>query len=418
MSRITRTRIAVAATAALAISCGGPAASAYWQTLGSNDGGARADTILALGAPTATASAGGAAVNWAQGSTAGGRAVSGYTVARYSSAIPNAKVAAGGGCAGTISAPLTTLSCSEAALPAGTWYYTVTPVLGSWAGVESARSGGVVIADTTKPNAPIIGAAGIVNSGNKFNAPVSGTAAVGVSSVTVTATDAGGLQRFSQAVSPNAGQWAVSNFDLSGLSDGVITYTAVAKNAAGNSSDPSSAVTTTKDTVAPKAQALSLNNGVSPSKANRLDEGDQVVLTFDKALDPSTICGAWTAPSGTYSVDAPGAVSVTVTSTSLTVDVASACGGVARVGAVSLSRSYVTTPSATFRGTATVPSSMVWNPTTRTLTISLGALVSGATVNGAAPQGTDTAITFPSGLKDVAGNPLTELSFTGSKSFF
>jgi hypothetical protein len=402
MSRITRTRIAVAATAALAISCGGPAASAYWQTLGSNDGGARADTILALGAPTATASAGGAAVNWAQGSTAGGRAVSGYTVARYSSAIPDAKVAAGGGCAGTISAPLTTLSCSEAALPAGTWYYTVTPVLGSWAGVESARSGGVVIADTTKPNAPIIGAAGIVNSGNKFNAPVSGTAAVGVSSVTVTATDAGGLQRFSQAVSPNAGQWAVSNFDLSGLSDGVITYTAVAKNAAGNSSDPSAAATTTKDTVAPFVTGVTLSNGVG--KDGKLEPGDKVVLKFSEALDLMSICSTWS--NGSQPISGSGVVVSISTSDSLSVSVAGC--PTFRFGSVALGGSYYGSGTLQFGG-----SSLTWDQSALQLTVTLGNVTNGSANNGSQQLGTPK-YTPDGGVTDIAGNPLPTTQISGA----
>jgi hypothetical protein len=397
MSRITRTRIAVAATAALAISFGGPAASAYWQTLGSNDGGARADTILALGAPTATASAGGAAVNWTQGSTAGGRAVSGYTVARYSSAIPNAMVAAGGGCAGTISAPLTTLSCTEAALPSGTWYYTVTPVLGSWAGPESVRSGGVVIADTTKPNPPVIGAAGVVNIGNKFTAPVSGTAAVGVSSVKVTATDAQGLTKESQpALTDSSGKWAVSNFDVSGLGDGVITYTAVAKNAAGSSSDPSSAVTTTKDTVAPTATVTLVNNGT----AGIAEKGDEIRIQFSKPMSLPSICSTWMEGQQPPEISAKDDVVVSITGTNLSVS-RTLPGCALNIGTVSLGASYAISGTLTFEGSGSNVSKIAWNQNSQTLTITLGQRT------GSAKTGLGESVPTvvpPTGVKDLAGN--------------
>ncbi|QHK20424.1 hypothetical protein GU243_12545 [Pseudarthrobacter psychrotolerans] len=67
-----KARIAGVMAAALVISWGAPAANAYWQTLGGNPGTAKSDSILAIVAPTATATAGSASVSWAQGTTAGG----------------------------------------------------------------------------------------------------------------------------------------------------------------------------------------------------------------------------------------------------------------------------------------------------------------------------------------------------------
>ncbi|MGO4188813.1 hypothetical protein [Pseudarthrobacter sp. TAF60_1] len=395
MSRITRTRIAVAAAAALAISCGGPAASAYWQTLGSNPGTARADAIATMGVPTASASAGAAAVSWAPGTTAGGRAVSGYTVSRYSSATGGTMVAAGGGCGGIVTAT----SCTEAALPSGTWYYTVTPKLGFWAGPESARSGGVVIADTTKPNAPTISATGTVNIGNKANAPVSGTAAAGVSSVTVTATDAQGLKKDSQpALTDSSGKWAVSNFDLSGLSDGLITYTAVAKNAVGSSSDPSAAATATKDTVAPTA-TVTLSN-LATNTAGTAETGDSLSIKYSGDINSNTICSAWTNGVQPPEIAGGNAVTVTISSNTLTVTTSGSAGCTVNLGPVTLGTNY---GSLVFKGNTGngTPSKIVWDNATQTLKITLG------TRNVA--SNSNVAESFPvvaptPGVTDIAGN--------------
>ena len=81
-------RLAGIVAAALVISWGGPAASAYWQTLGSGPGTAKADSISALtAAPDASGSSGTASVTWKQGTTAAGRPVS---VPRSSSAAAGA----------------------------------------------------------------------------------------------------------------------------------------------------------------------------------------------------------------------------------------------------------------------------------------------------------------------------------------
>ncbi|MDQ0029207.1 OmpL47-type beta-barrel domain-containing protein [Arthrobacter bambusae] len=142
-----RRRVSWTLLAVLFISWGGPAANAFWQTLSSsNFGAAKADAMPQGGSPVASLNGTNATVSWAAVATPGGHAVAGYTVARYSTASGGTKIAAGGGCTGTVS----TLSCVEQNLPAGTWYYTVTPVISLWTGAESARSGGVN-SDSTPP---------------------------------------------------------------------------------------------------------------------------------------------------------------------------------------------------------------------------------------------------------------------------
>lgn len=90
--------------------------------------------------PTGTASAGQhIAVSWTGSTFAGGRAVPGYVVKRYD-LLGNAQTV-GAACAGTV----TGTSCTENAVPLGTWKYSVTPAAGSWRGTESGQSAAVAV---------------------------------------------------------------------------------------------------------------------------------------------------------------------------------------------------------------------------------------------------------------------------------
>jgi hypothetical protein len=402
-------RVAGAMAAALVITWGGPAANAFWQTLNSNAGVAKADSIPAVAAPAASVSSGAATVSWLQGTTAAGRPVAGYTVARYASATGGTRVDAGGGCAGTIS----TLTCTEEGLPAGTWYYTVTPVLGAWAGVESGRSVGATAADTTPPAAPTITAPAVITSNTVASVPVSGTAEAG-SSVTVTVKDAGAVHTLSQTVTTNgSGQWTAANFNLTTFTDGVITYTAIATDAAGNASAAGTA-TSSKDATAPIVTALTLVNGGSN---NNIDPGDKVVLKFSEALDPSTICSSWSAAGGSQIVDGSEQVTVNVSTDDILTVTSTGCG-TTNIGSVALAGNYAATAALSFHGTGingSRVSSLSWNATTFELTMTLGSRTgTPLVVNQPGPH----RYTPVAGVKDMVGNPLPTTPFTGANSKF
>jgi hypothetical protein len=127
--------VVVAVIAILAMFAG--AALAFWgSTDSSNPARAAADVLQAGSAPTGSSTNQNVTVTWTARSTVGGRAATGYSVNRYASAAGGTAVPAGGGCGGTI----TVLTCTEAGVPAGVWYYTVTPKLSLWVGNESART--------------------------------------------------------------------------------------------------------------------------------------------------------------------------------------------------------------------------------------------------------------------------------------
>jgi hypothetical protein len=125
--------------AVILLACAGPgAASAAWSGIGTASGQAQAANMPGGAAPTVSATSHSVTVSWSAG-TLLGQGVSGYTVKRYSAGGVAQTV--GAGCSGTITA----LSCTESSVPAGTWTYTVTPLLYSWMGAESPASSAVAI---------------------------------------------------------------------------------------------------------------------------------------------------------------------------------------------------------------------------------------------------------------------------------
>lgn len=142
-----RVLLPLLALAVLAV-CAAPA-SAYWLGTGSGTGSATVDTLLGGPQPTASASGQTVTVQWTQtafqGSPLGTYSGGGYTIKRYPAAggtavTPNAT------CDTTVSGATTSLSCQEASTPLGSWQYTVTPVLKTWTGAESAKSTTVAVA--------------------------------------------------------------------------------------------------------------------------------------------------------------------------------------------------------------------------------------------------------------------------------
>ena len=122
----------------LAICAGPGAAYAAWSGSGTVSGQVQAATMPTGAAPTVSVAGHSVTVTWT-GGTLLGQSVTGYTVKRYNAAGDAQTV--GSGCSGTI----TTLSCTESTVPAGSWTYTVTPSLYSWLGTESAQSSAATI---------------------------------------------------------------------------------------------------------------------------------------------------------------------------------------------------------------------------------------------------------------------------------
>lgn len=124
-----------------AVLLGSPAAAdASWAHGGSGSQAAKAVTMPAGNQPTVSVSGRNATVSWSASAFPGGTAVAGYVVKRYDTS-GNAQTI-GSGCSGTVSA----LTCTENAVPAGSWKYSVTPKQSNWTGAESSQSSTATVA--------------------------------------------------------------------------------------------------------------------------------------------------------------------------------------------------------------------------------------------------------------------------------
>ncbi|MFK0042000.1 Ig-like domain-containing protein [Paenarthrobacter sp. NPDC090517] len=399
-------RVAVIVAGILLVSWGGPAASAFWGSVSSGFGAAKADAV-AQGARPATAVSGtSVTVTWTASTTAAGRPVTGYSIARYATATAGTGMAAAGTCAGTIAA----LSCVDNNVPTGTWYYAVTPLLSAWQGAESTRSAATAL-DATPPVAPVITAPAYVYSSNVNNVPVSGTAEPG-STVVLTVTGAG-AQPLTQTMTANgSGNWTAAPLNTSAFNEGTINYSARATDAAGNTS-PAGTADSTKDVTAPTVTGVQLTNG--GTTAGKVESGDYVTLTFSEPLRASTICSTWTSPDSTQTVSGNGnnRVVVNVGSNDVLSVITNSCP-VLRVGAVALGGHYASS-NLTF-GSPNSGGILHWSSTAQTLTVTLG----GGSAGGATLTSDTIFPTYTpaSGLTDVAGNQLGTSSVQGAPSRF
>jgi hypothetical protein len=112
-------------------------AAAAWNDQGSGSAYSGAKSMPAGNAPTAIVSGRNVSLTWPASS--GAVPVDGYIVRRYNTS--GAQQAIGADCSGTVSG----LSCTEHAVPAGDWRYTVTPAHLNWRGGESAQSSPVTV---------------------------------------------------------------------------------------------------------------------------------------------------------------------------------------------------------------------------------------------------------------------------------
>jgi chitinase len=136
----------IALCAAIVVAVASPA-GAYWRAAGSGTGAGTSATMPAGSTPAVTASAEGVTVSWPQsafqGAPLGGYPGGGYAVTRYAEGGASGGAAA---CSPTVGGLGATLRCLDTEVPYGRWQYTVTPVLNSFTGDESARSATVAVA--------------------------------------------------------------------------------------------------------------------------------------------------------------------------------------------------------------------------------------------------------------------------------
>jgi hypothetical protein len=116
------------------------AALAAWPAQASGSGAGAAAVTPSGTAPAGSASGTSVTISWAAAKFANGAAVAGYQISRYNAGT-GAPATVGTGCSGVI----TTTTCTEQAVPAGTWVYADTPAQLTWTGGPSPHSTQIVV---------------------------------------------------------------------------------------------------------------------------------------------------------------------------------------------------------------------------------------------------------------------------------
>lgn len=123
-----------------AVSLTGSVAYASWVASGSGPGGGGSVTTGAGNAATSAVSGRNVTLTWPASTYSNGVAVASYLIKRYDAAGAVLQTIISGSCATLVAAT----TCTQTAVPAGSWRYSVTPAVGNWRGAESAKASATV----------------------------------------------------------------------------------------------------------------------------------------------------------------------------------------------------------------------------------------------------------------------------------
>lgn len=141
-------RLPLTALCALAALTWAAPADGRWRAGGAGSGIGIVALMPAGATPAAAVSAQSVTVTWTQSTFLGTRLGSftggGYLIKRYAQGSSTG-VTPGAGCNSVVAGTTATLQCVEGAVPYGTWQYTVSPVLNTFTGAESANSANATV---------------------------------------------------------------------------------------------------------------------------------------------------------------------------------------------------------------------------------------------------------------------------------
>jgi hypothetical protein len=115
-------------------------ADAAWSSGGSGSASSLTYTMPSGAQPTASVSHTSVTVSWPAALFPDNEHVAGYVITRFNASNGNLATV-GASCSGT----LTTTTCTEQNVPAGTWTYADTPVQDNWQGGQSIASAAVTV---------------------------------------------------------------------------------------------------------------------------------------------------------------------------------------------------------------------------------------------------------------------------------
>ncbi len=160
-----------------------------------------------------------------------------------------------------------------------------------------------------------------INAASATSASASGTGEVGAS-VSVTVTDGSATTDALTTTVAGDGTWSIIDIDVSGLTDGTLTFTAVASDAAGNTTTDT--LTAEKDTTAPAVAITSVTDPVNNSNVAAIsasgtgEVGAIISLVVSDGTNATSEFTTTVAGDGTWSIidiDASGLDDGTITYT-------------------------------------------------------------------------------------------------------
>jgi large repetitive protein len=247
-------------------------ASAKFVSSGGGSPASLAATVNPGSPPLPIASGTTVNLSWTASTLSTGGPVTGYLIKRYDSTGTVEQTIASGTCSAIVSGT----TCSETAVPEGTWNYSVTPVHNNWRGAESNKA--PVTLDFTGPPPPTITA-------SPPNPSTSGTA-------TFRFTDTEPGVSFDCRLDGGAFSACTSPKSYTILANGAHTFEVRALDVVGNPSTPASYTWTVN-----ACEQVSVNsNFFSPASAT-ITAGCSVTWTRVSGTHTTTsTTGVWSSP--------------------------------------------------------------------------------------------------------------------------
>jgi hypothetical protein len=390
-------------------------ASASWSGSASGSGKSKATTIAAGATPQlVSASSSAVTLKWTPTRVGTAEATS-YNVGRYA-ATSGGSALATSSCAGGSSGGF--VQCTITGVPAGTWFFGVSPVLLSWTGSEGARTSVVVPLDTTppaQPSAPDLVASSDTGSSSTDNiTKVALPTFVGTAEANTTIQLLDGSTQVGSGATDASGSYTATV--ATALSDGAHSITVKATDGASNQSVASSALSITVDTVAPTVASLAITGSdKTPSK------NDTLSVAFSESLALTSICSTWGSDTSDPALTgsslvlrvannaaASGADLFKVQSTGTT-----DCAAASSFGSVDVGSANYVSADVDFSGSQPNASSIAWTARTKTLKFTLG---EASTAASSVTVVTTATYTPGSAMTDVAGNAVSGTASATSSS--
>ncbi|WP_454698253.1 beta strand repeat-containing protein [Arthrobacter humicola] len=201
-----------------------------------------------------------------------------------------------------------TISAATASFPvSGDGTHTVSYSALDNAGNTTPVQTRIIRIDTAAPAVPVLSVPEHINVANAAAVLISGTAEPGAT-ISLTVRDAGSAHTATAVTTASGtGAWSLSP-NLTSLTDGTVTYSAAATDAAGNTG-AAGTLTGTKDTGAPAVPALSVPGYVNTANVASVpvtgtaEPGSTLTLTVTDAGAAHTVTGVTTTSgTGTWSV--------------------------------------------------------------------------------------------------------------------